>query len=147
MNLGTLKYAPGSRKKRKRIGRGQGSGLGKTSGRGEKGARSRAGFKNKLGFEGGQTPLQRRLPKRGFFNRFKKQYQVINLKDLERLEDINQIDPKILYERGLIKKKNVLVKVLGTGELNRPVEITAHAFSQGAKQKIEAAQGRISVLC
>ena len=94
MNLGTLKYAPGSRKKRKRIGRGQGSGYGKTSGRGEKGQRSRSGFKSKRGFEGGQTPLQRRLPKRGFFNRFRKEYQVINLKDLERLEDIYQGEEK-----------------------------------------------------
>lgn len=146
MNLGTLKYAPGSRKKRKRVGRGQGSGLGKTSGKGEKGQRSRAGFKNKRGFEGGQTPLQRRLPKRGFYNRFRKEYQVINLKDLERINDVAKIDPAILVERGLIKKKNMPVKVLGDGELNRQVEISAHAFSQSAKQKIEAAQGRISVL-
>ena len=133
MNLGTLKYAPGSRKKRKRIGRGQGSGYGKTSGRGEKGQRSRSGFKSKPGFEGGQTPLQRRLPKRGFFNRFRKEYQVINLRDLERIDDVT-------------KKKNMPVKILGDGELNRQVEISAHAFSQSAKQKIEAAQGRISVL-
>jgi large subunit ribosomal protein L15 len=147
MNLGTLTYAVGSRKKRKRVGRGQGSGHGKTSGRGEKGAGSRSGFKNKLGFEGGQTPLQRRLPKRGFFNRFKKEYQVINIKDLERINDITKIDPVILYERGLIKKRNIPVKILGTGELNRQVEIAAHAFSQSAKQKIEAAQGRIAVLC
>jgi large subunit ribosomal protein L15 len=146
MNLGTLKYAPGSRKKRKRVGRGQGSGKGKTCGRGEKGARSRSGFKNKLGFEGGQTPLQRRLPKRGFHNRFRVEYQVINLKDLERIDDVTKIDPQILYERGLIKKKNIPVKILGNGELNRQVEISAHAFSQSAKEKIEAAQGRISVL-
>ena len=146
MNLGTLKYAPGSRKKRKRVGRGQGSGKGKTCGRGEKGARSRSGFKNKLGFEGGQTPLQRRLPKRGFHNRFRVEYQVINLKDLERIDDVTKIDPQILYERGLIRKKNIPVKILGNGELNRQVEISAHAFSQSAKEKIEAAQGRISVL-
>lgn len=146
MNLGTLKYAPGSRKKRKRVGRGQGSGKGKTCGRGEKGARSRSGFKNKLGFEGGQTPLQRRLPKRGFHNRFRVEYQVINLKDLERIDDVTKIDPQILYERGLIKKKNIPVKILGNGELNRQIEISAHAFSQSAKEKIEAAQGRIAVL-
>lgn len=146
MNLGTLKYAPGSRKKRKRVGRGEGSGKGKTCGRGEKGARSRAGFKNKLGFEGGQTPLQRRLPKRGFYNRFRAEYQVINLKDLERIDDVTKIDPQILYERGLIKKRNIPVKILGNGELNRQIEISAHAFSQNAKEKIEAAQGRISVL-
>ncbi len=147
MNLSNLKYAPGSRKKRKRVGRGQGSGHGKTSGRGEKGARSRAGFKNKLGFEGGQTPLQRRLPKRGFYNRFKKEFQIINLKDLGQLEDVTKIDPQILYERGLIKKKNIPVKILGNGELNREIEISAHAFSQSARDKITAAQGRISVIC
>jgi large subunit ribosomal protein L15 len=147
MNLSNLKYAPGSRKKRKRVGRGQGSGHGKTSGRGEKGARSRAGFKNKLGFEGGQTPLQRRLPKRGFYNRFKKEFQIINLKDLGLLEDVTKIDPQILYERGLIKKKNIPVKILGNGELNREIEISAHAFSQSARDKITAAQGRISVIC
>jgi len=146
MNLGTLKYAPGSRKNRKRVGRGEGSGYGKTCGRGEKGAGSRSGFKHKFGFEGGQTPLQRRLPKRGFHNRFKKEYQIINLTDLERIEDVTKIDPQLLFERGLIKKKTMPVKVLGNGELNRQVEISAHAFSQSAKEKIEAAQGRISIL-
>jgi len=146
MNLGTLTYAPGSRKKRKRVGRGQGSGKGKTSGRGEKGAGSRSGFKKKIGFEGGQTPLQRRLPKRGFYNRFRKEYQIINLRDLERIADISKIDPQLLFERGLIKKKNVPVKILGEGEINRKIEISAHAFSQTAKEKIAAAQGRISVL-
>lgn len=147
MNLSNLTYAHGSRKRRKRIGRGEGSGYGKTSGRGEKGARSRSGFKNKLGFEGGQTPLQRRLPKRGFYNRFRKVFQIINLKDLDRIDDVPKIDPQILYERGLIKKKNLPVKILGEGELNRQIEISAHAFSQSAREKIEAAQGRISVLC
>jgi len=146
MNLGTLKYASGSRKKRKRVGRGEGSGLGKTCGRGEKGQRSRAGFKNKSGFEGGQTPLQRRLPKRGFYNRFRKEYQIVNLTDLERLDDVTKFDPQILYERRLIRKKNIPVKVLGNGELNRQIEISAHAFSQSARDKIEAAKGRISVL-
>ena len=146
MNLGTLTYAPGSRKKRKRVGRGQGSGHGGTSCRGHKGARSRAGFKSKLGFEGGQTPLQRRLPKRGFYNRFKKEFQIINLKDLERVSDLSKIDPQIMFERGLVRKKDIPVKVLGEGELNREIEISAHAFSQSAKDKIAAAQGRISVL-
>ena len=146
MNLGTLNYAAGSRKKRKRVGRGQGSGHGKTSCRGHKGARSRSGYKRKLGYEGGQTPLQRRLPKRGFFNRFRKEFQIINLKDLDRIKRVKKIDPQILYERGMISKKNVPVKVLGIGELNREIEISAHAFSKSAKEKIEAAQGRISVL-
>jgi len=146
MNLGTLKYAPGSRKKRKRVGRGQASGHGGTSCRGHKGARSRSGFKSKLGFEGGQTPLQRRMPKRGFYNRFRTEYQIINLKDLERIKDVDKIDPQVLFENRLIRKKDVPVKVLGVGEIDRQVEIAAHAFSKSAIEKIEAAQGRISVL-
>jgi len=146
MNLGSLKYAPGSRKKRKRVGRGPGSGHGGTSCRGEKGAGSRAGYKSKIGFEGGQTTLQRRLPKRGFFNRFRKEFQIINLRDLDRISDISKIDPQILFERGIIRKKDVPVKVLGDGEITREIEISAHAFSQSAKEKIAAAQGRISVL-
>jgi len=146
MNLGTLKYAPGSRKKRKRVGRGQASGHGGTSCRGHKGARSRSGFKSKLGFEGGQTPLQRRMPKRGFYNRFRTEYQIINLRDLERIKSIDKIDPQVLFENRLIRKKDVPVKVLGVGEIDRQVEIAAHAFSKSAIEKIEAAQGRISVL-
>ena len=146
MDLSTLKYADGSRKKRKRVGRGQGSGHGGTSCRGHKGARSRSGFKRKLGFEGGQTPMQRRLPKRGFFNRFSKEFQIINLRDLERIKEIKKIDPQVLYEYGLISKKAVPVKVLGVGEMNWEVEISAHAFSKSAQEKIEAANGRISVL-
>ncbi len=146
MNLSTLTYAPGSRKNRKRVGRGPGSGHGKTSCRGEKGARSRAGFKDKIGFEGGQTPLQRRLPKRGFHNRFKIEIQIVNLCDLERIKRITKIDPQVLYEKGLIKKKDVPVKILGNGELNREIEIHAHAFSKSAREKITAAQGRISVI-
>jgi large subunit ribosomal protein L15 len=146
MNLGTLTYAPGSRKKRKRVGRGQGSGHGKTSCRGHKGAHSRAGFKSKPGFEGGQTPLQRRLPKRGFYNRFKKEFQIINLKDLERIQDVTVIDPQILYDHKLIGKIDIPVKILGDGEISRKLEVSAHAFSQSAKDKIVAAQGRISIL-
>ena len=146
MNLSTLKYAPGSRKKRKRVGRGPGSGHGKTACRGEKGARSRAGYKSKVGFEGGQTPLQRRLPKRGFHNRFKSEVQIVNLRDLERIKRITKIDPQVLFEKGLIDKKDVPVKILGDGELNREIEIQAHAFSKSAREKITAAQGRISVL-
>lgn len=146
MNLSTLTYAPGSRKNRKRVGRGPGSGHGKTSCRGEKGARSRAGYKSKIGFEGGQTPLQRRLPKRGFHNRFKSEIQIVNLRDLDRIKRITKIDPQVLFEKGLIKKKDVPVKILGDGELNREIEISAHAFSKSAKEKIAAAQGRIAIL-
>ena len=146
MDLSTLKYADGSRKKRKRVGRGQGSGHGGTSCRGHKGARSRSGYKRNPGFEGGQTPMSRRLPKRGFFNRFSKEFQIINLQDLERIKEIKKVDPQILYDNGLIRKKTVPVKVLGVGELNWEVEISAHAFSKSAQEKIEAAKGRISVL-
>ena len=146
MDLSTLKYADGSRKKRKRVGRGQGSGHGGTSCRGHNGARSRSGFKRKIGFEGGQTPMHRKLPKRGFFNLFSKEFQIINLKDLERIKDIKKIDPMVLFENGLIRKRTVPVKVLGVGEMNWKVEISAHAFSKSAQEKIEAANGRISVL-
>lgn len=146
MNLGTLTYAPGSRKNRKRIGRGQGSGHGGTSGRGHKGYHSRSGSKRKIGFEGGQTPLQRQLPKRGFTNIFKKEFQVINLKDLDKIKRFKKIDPDVLYQNRLIRKKNQPVKILGDGEIAREIEISAHAFSKSAKEKIEAAQGRIIVL-
>jgi len=146
MNLGTLTYAPGSRKKRKRVGRGEGSGHGGTSCRGHKGYRSRAGAKRKIGFEGGQTPLQRRLPKRGFTNIFRIEYQIVNLKDLDRIKDINKIDPLVLFDKKLIRKRNIPVKILGVGDISRQVDISAHAFSQSAKNKIEAAQGRITIL-
>lgn len=146
MNLGTLTYAPGSRKKRKRVGRGEGSGHGGTSGRGHKGYHSRSGAKRKLGFEGGQTPLQRRLPKRGFTNIFRIEYQIVNLKDLDRIKDINKIDPLVMFDKKLIRKKSAPVKILGVGEINRQVDISAHAFSKSAKDKIEAAQGRITIL-
>ncbi|MDZ7264601.1 MAG: 50S ribosomal protein L15 [candidate division KSB1 bacterium] len=146
MNLGTLTYAPYSRKKRKRVGRGQGSGHGGTSCRGEKGAGSRSGFKHKRGFEGGQTPLQRRLPKRGFHNRSREEYQVVNLSDLDRLDDLTTINPQVLFERGLIRKKHQKVKILGNGDIKRQLEIHAHAFSASARDKIVAAQGRVEIL-
>lgn len=146
MNLGTLTYAPGSRKKRKRIGRGEGSGYGGTSGKGHKGARSRSGSKRRIGFEGGQTPIQRRLPKRGFTNIFKKEFQIVNLKDLGRIKRVKKIDPMLLYEKRLIRKKNIPVKILGEGEITRQLEISAHSFSKTAQEKIEAAQGRIIIL-
>ena len=146
MNLATLTYASGSRKKRKRVGRGEGSGHGGTSCRGHKGARSRAGYKRKIGFEGGQTPLQRRLPKRGFTNIFKKEFQIVNLKDLDRIKRVKKIDPVVLYEKRLIRKKNIPDKILGSGEITREIEISAHAFSKTAVEKIEAAQGRVTIL-
>jgi large subunit ribosomal protein L15 len=146
MNLGSLSPAPGSVKKRKRVGRGQGSGHGGTSCRGHKGQRSRAGSKIRPWFEGGQMPLQRRLPKRGFTNIFKKTFQIVNVRDLARLEKTKDVTPASLYESGLVSKKNVPVKVLGDGELEKAVNITAHAFTASAKEKIEKAGGKVTIL-
>lgn len=145
MNLGSLKYAEGSRKKRKRVGRG--GDHGGTSGRGHKGYYSRSGARVKLGFEGGQTPIQRRLPKRGFTNIFRKKFQTINLSDLKKLEGEKEITPSLLYEKGLISKKHVPVKILGEGEINWAAEIFANAFSKTAQEKIESAKGRANILC
>ncbi|MBN2009138.1 50S ribosomal protein L15 [candidate division KSB1 bacterium] len=146
MNLGTLTYSPGSRKTRKRRGRGPGSGNGGTAGRGHKGQRSRSGAKRKIGYEGGQTPLQRRLPKRGFTNIFKKEFQVVNLKDLEKITKVKKIDPAVLFEHRIIRKKNVPVKILGVGDITKQLEISAHAFSKSAIEKIETAKGKVTVL-
>ena len=146
MDLAHLTYAKGSRKKRKRVGRGPGSGLGKTSGRGSNGQRSRSGSKKRAWFEGGQMPIQRRLPKRGFTNIFRKEFQVVNLKDLNRLEDIDKFNPDLFFEKGVISKKRIPVKILGDGEWTRTVEIKANAFSKTAIQKIESAGGKAIVL-
>jgi large subunit ribosomal protein L15 len=148
--LGNLQPAEGSRKKRKRIGRGQGSGRGGTSTRGHKGAQSRAGYKRKIGFEGGQMPLHRRLPKFGFTNINRKDYLGINLVRLARLVDNGQVEdgiitPDILYDLGLVAKRRTLVKILGVGELSSKLDVTAHAFSASAKEKIEAAGGTVTI--
>ena len=145
MELHTLKGAEGSTKSRKRVGRGTGSGTGKTSGRGHKGAKSRSGWKRKKGFEGGQMPLQRRLPKRGFYNLFKKEFQIVNLSDVIKCA-AGEVDYETLLKNGLIKKLNVPVKVLGDGEIDKAYTIKAHAFSAKAKEKIEAAGGKAEVL-
>lgn len=143
MKLHTLKPASGSTKTRKRIGRGQGSGRGGTSTRGHKGAKSRSGYSQKLGFEGGQMPLQRRVPKFGFKNHNRVEYKPINLDDLQRLADeksLSTVTVDVLRENGLIGKKD-LVKILGRGELKAALEVTAHAFSASAKSGIESAGG------
>ena len=145
-HLGNLRYAEGSRKKKKRLGRGQGSGRGGTSTRGHKGAQSRSGAKSKPGFEGGQMPLQRRLPKFGFTNINRKEYLGINVARLEELVTKGVItdgviNPDVLYSIGMVAKRRALVKILGNGELTSKLEITAHAFSATAKEKIEAAGG------
>ncbi len=146
--LSNLTPAKGSVKKRKRIGRGEGSGHGGQSTRGMNGARSRSGYKNRAWFEGGQMPLQRRVPKRGFKNIFKTYFQVINLDSLQKLSDSGKIeDGKInavvLYENGLISKANSPYKILGRGEYSAKLTIEAHKFSKSAQEKIEAAGGSI----
>lgn len=150
-HLGNLQYAEGSRKKKKRIGRGQGSGRGGTSTRGHKGAQSRSGYKSKPGFEGGQMPLQRRLPKIGFTNYNRKEYLGINVARLEELVvkgviTDGVISPEVLYKIGIVSKRRALVKILGNGDLSSKLEITAHAFSATAKEKIEAAGGTVTTV-
>jgi large subunit ribosomal protein L15 len=145
MELHTLKPPAGSRKNRRRVGRGPGSGMGKTSGRGHKGAGQRSGHKRKVGHEGGQMPLFRRLPKRGFTNIFRREYQVVNISDLERLE-AGEITAQTLKEAGLIKKTDQPVKLLGNGETDKAFTIQLNAFSKSAQQKIEAAGGKAEVV-
>jgi len=144
--LSNLKYAEGSRKKRKRVGRGEGSGHGTQATRGMNGQRSRSGSKKRSWFEGGQMPLQRRIPKRGFTNIFKKEYAIINLDTLEALKDDAVITPELLIEKGVIKKMKDGLKVLANGSIQRPVTIKANAFSTSAAAKIEAAGGKTEVI-
>jgi large subunit ribosomal protein L15 len=146
MNLHDLHPSPGSKTKKKRLGRGPGSGLGKTSGKGHKGLLARSGRGNQIGFEGGQMPLARRLPKRGFTNIFRIDYSVINVKDLIAQEKIMNFNPTVLREIGLIKGRNPQVKILGSGEIDRPIVVEAHKFSDSAKQKIENAGGQAKVI-
>jgi len=143
MKLGDLKPAAGSTKRKKRIGRGNASGWGRNAGRGEKGYGSRTGSKSAGLFEGGQMPLHRRLPKRGFTNHFRKEYEILNLRDLGRVE-AKVIDAAALLEAGLINKVDSLIKVLGDGEIDRAVEITVDAFSKSAEEKITAAGGKVT---
>lgn len=134
------------KKKKKRVGRGPGSGHGKTSCRGHKGQRSRSGGRTRPGFEGGQMPLIRRLPKRGFTNIFKKSYEVINLSLLDRFDKGKEITPELLRELKVIKKREALLKVLAGGTLSKPLTVKAHAFSKEAIKKIEAAGGKVKVI-
>jgi len=143
--LNNLKPADGSTHKKKRVGRGPGSGLGKTSGKGHKGQKSRSGYSSKIGFEGGQMPLQRRLPKRGFTNIFKKKWVEISLAKLEdNFEAGDEITPEILHERGLIKKAKHDLVILGSGDMSKALKISAHRFTKTAKDKIEKAGGSIT---
>jgi len=145
MNLSNLKYAKGSRKKVKRIGRGEGSGHGGTSTKGNKGLKSRSGVHMSAGFEGGQMPLQRRLPKYGFTNIFKIAYQVVNVGTLEDL-GAKKIDSASLFEAGVIAHKMRPIKILGNGEIKKALDVEAHAISASAKEKIEKAGGSVKVL-
>ena len=145
MNLSSLKPPAGQKHRKKRIGRGMGSGMGKTSTRGHKGARSISGYSIMRGFEGGQMPLHRRLPKRGFTNIFKKQFAIVNLKDLEKLPgDVFNVDR--LIELGIVNKLGDGLKVLASGEITRAIQVEAHIFSKAAVEKIEKAGGKTTVI-
>ena len=144
-NLSTLRRPKRANEKKKRVGRGMGSGMGKTSTRGHKGQGSRSGSRTKRGFEGGQMPLHRRLPKRGFTNIFRTEYAVVNLSSLAEL-GLKEITPEALREAGLVKRRDARIKVLGDGELKGAIHIRAHKFSKSAQDKIAAAGGKIEVI-
>jgi len=146
MKLHDLHPSPGSKKKKKRLGRGHGSGLGKTSGKGHKGLLARSGRANQAGFEGGQMPLARRLPKRGFTNIFRTEYTVINIQVLAAQENSADFNPSVFRELGLLKGRNSRIKILGEGDISRALVVEAHKFSGSAKQKIEEAGGQARVI-
>ncbi len=144
MNLSTLRAPKAANSNKKRVGRGMGSGLGKTSGRGHKGQRSRSGSRMMRGFEGGQMPLHRRLPKRGFNNIFRTEYAVVNLDRIAELGEKN-VTPEVLQKAGIVKKSD-LIKILGTGELKSAVTVHGHKFSKTAAEKITKAGGKAEVI-
>src|SRR5262249_54552203 len=146
MNLSQLRPPKGQKHKNQRIGQGMGSGRGKFSGRGAKGAKSISGYSRMRGFEGGQMPLHRRLPKRGFTNIFRKEYAIVNVSALEALENNTTFDPGTLLELGVIKKLKHGLKVLGAGDLKRKITVKAHVFSESAKKKIEDAGGTAEII-
>src|SRR5205085_376809 len=145
MNLSNIRAPKKAAENKKRVGRGMGSGMGKTSARGHKGQRSRSGARLMRGFEGGQMPLHRRLPKRGFTNIFRVEYAVVNLDDLARLGE-KAITPELLRSKGAVRQRNALIKVLGDGELTTALTIHAHKFSKSAQEKIAAAGGKVEVI-
>ncbi|MDM5196916.1 50S ribosomal protein L15 [Fictibacillus enclensis] len=146
MKLHELKPAEGSRSTRNRVGRGIGSGNGKTSGRGHKGQKARSGGGVRPGFEGGQNPLARRLPKRGFTNPTRKEYSIVNLEKLARFEEGTEVTPELLIETGVVSKENSGIKVLGNGKLGVKLTVKAHKFSASAKEAIETAGGKTEVI-
>lgn len=145
MKLSDLTPAAGSRKNKKRVGRGCGSGHGKTSCKGHKGQKARTGGGTKPGFEGGQMPLQRRLPKRGFTNIFQKEFVIVNLGTIDKLAEAT-VTPDVLLQEGIIKSIKDGVKILGEGDITKPVNVKAHAFSASAKEKILKAQGSVEII-
>ncbi len=146
MDLGSLKKVKGANKTRKRVGRGEGSGSGVTAGRGNKGQHSRSGSKRRAWFEGGQMPLQRRLPKFGFTQHGKKVYQVVNVRDLDRLEKTEEVTPETLARAGLVKSASEPVKLLGDGQVEKKLTVKVHAISKSAKAMIEKQGGSVTLL-
>jgi len=146
MRLEELKPAKGATKKTKRVGRGPGSGAGKTASKGHKGQKARSGGVKGAGFEGGQMPLQRRIPKRGFTNIFRKEYAIVNLSELEKIGGTDPVTPEMLVQKGLIKDLKTGVKILGMGELKSKLIVRAHKFSKSALDKIQAAGGKAEVI-
>jgi large subunit ribosomal protein L15 len=146
MKLHQLSPAPGSKTRRKRIGRGPGSGHGKTATKGHKGLLARSGGGKRPGFEGGQMPLARRLPKYGFKNPFRVDYSIVNVEALSALNTNDTVTPQVLVDAGLVKRKTWPIKILGQGEVTRPVVVQAHKFSKSAIEKIQAAGGRVEVI-
>lgn len=146
MKLHELRPGPGSKKQGKRLGRGPGSGRGKTAGKGHKGLLARSGRANQIGFEGGQMPLVRRLPKRGFTNTFRTPFSIVNLVALSAFQKGETVTPHHLRERGIVKRRGELIKILGRGELDRPLVVEAHQFSKSAQEKIERAGGQVKVI-
>lgn len=146
MKLHELKPAQGAKKERKRKGRGIGSGLGKTAGKGQKGQKSRSGGGVRIGFEGGQMPLYRRLPKVGFTNIFRKEYAIVNIKDLDIFENGTEVTPEVLKEAGLVKTMKNGVKILGNGEISKQLTVKAHKFSKAAAERIVESGGKVEVI-
>lgn len=145
MRLAELKPAPGAEKREKRLGRGPGSGHGKTCGKGHKGQRARSGGGTPPWFEGGQMPLYRRVPKKGFFH-LKREYAIVNVRDLNRFQDETTVTPELLKDVGMVKRSGRPIKILGDGELERKLTVQAHAFSKSALQKIQTAGGKAEVI-
>jgi len=147
LSLNNLHPAKGSTHRKKRLGRGPGTGLGKTSGRGEKGQKSRSGYSMKIGFEGGQMPLHRRLPKRGFTNIFKKKWIEVSLAALEKaFAENDEVTPELMHHRGIIKKAKHDIVVLGNGDVSKSLKVSAHRFTKSAREKIEQAGGAVTVI-